>query len=181
MKITSGTKLGYIYLMPEDYSANWQSETNIYIFRESGVNIPFFRSNEMSDKLDEMEMVNKSFWLAKADNDIGFYYPSDRKGDYISGIELELPSTKFMKFIRDEVYRVFKINWLNKSFDLVLLDREKKVFSKDSVIYPLNEARDVFVIIAREEDDFNSIVALISSRNDIYPTDYLITPQFMVY
>lgn len=172
--------MGYIYLMPEDYSADWESKTNIYIFRNTGVNIPFSKDDELSNKLDEMQVMNKRFWSAKNDHDFFFKYPCDAKDGYLFGIELELPSTKFMKFIRDEVYRVYQINWQDKEFNLVLFDREKKIFSPNNKIYPFYEEGDVYVILAEEEKDFSSIVALIYSRNDIYPLEYLITPQFLV-
>ncbi|MFP4698549.1 MAG: hypothetical protein ACLFMO_07565 [Eubacteriales bacterium] len=172
--------MGYIYLITEDYSEQWESKTNIYIFKEKGVYIPLYKDNNILSRLDSLKIVDKIFWSALDDNDIFLQYHCDRKDNFISGIELKLPVTYFMKRVREQVYRIYQINWQNKNFNLVLLDREKKVFAQNSLVYPLTEEKDVFIIVSQEDHSASSITALISSNNDIYPLAYMLTPQFLV-
>ena len=61
------------------------------------------------------------------------------------------------------------------------LDLIDKVFSPDNIIYPLNSKRDAFIIVYMEPKYKVGLVkALITSRNDIYPIDYLKVPDFVI-
>ncbi|MFP4017580.1 MAG: hypothetical protein ACLFUI_11170, partial [Halanaerobiales bacterium] len=109
--------------------------------------------------------------------DFNLQWPCDSKEGYIKGIELEMRPSNLMAYIRQGVYKVYKLNWKGTEYHLIMIDRNRDVFSETSTIYPVNNNKDVFVIIV-EKGKYHKIGALISSREDLYPLDYLTTPQF---
>jgi hypothetical protein len=123
-------------------------------------------------------------------------YGNDIDDDgYIAGIELTLNHDRFIDLVRNEVFKVIRTEWRNREFHLITFDYADEVFKPENVIYKLTDEEDAFVIVQlvepeklgyqhTDENDQKRPVALfkgfISAREDIYPLEYLLKPQFLL-
>lgn len=185
MRITCDASggMGYIYLMPpKQQYFNSNNHLQKYL-EQKNVEIPMVRNNEILGRLDSLKIVNKTYKNAVYKySDIHMEYCNDMDNDgYIIGIELNLRKEKFIKLIVDKAYKIICGNWRDKEISVLTLDLIDKVFSTDNIIYPLNRKRDAFVIAYIEPKyKIGLVKALITSRNDIYPIDYLKVPEFII-
>ncbi len=175
--------MGYIYLMPPKQQY-YNSNNHLHKYLEQkNVEIPMARNNEILRRLDRLKISNKTYKNAVYKySDIHMEYCNDMDKDgYIIGIELNLRKEKFIELIANKAFRIFYGDWRGKVVSLLTLDLIDKVFSPDNIIYPLNSKRDAFIIVYMEPKYKVGLVkALITSRNDIYPIDYLKVPDFVI-
>lgn len=181
----SRAEMGYIYLQ--------QPKANNPIWNESNDNnIEEYlngRVSEISNIISDVDMlkslnrlsVSRETYLEDLEKQIfEEEYLNDKKDDYISGIELNLTREQFISNIRNKVYRIYKLDWLEKEFLFLTLDFQENVFEPNNIIYPANKNNDVFYVVAIE-DQTCYIKALLTSRSDVYNLEYLKTTRFILH
>lgn len=192
----NGCDMGYIYLKPpeddefDDYERS-KNEITKYI-GPNQINIPYITDEKYASSLNQMTIVATTF---KADHEIGYNteYGNDMDEEgYIIGIELTLDHERFIDLVKNQAFKVIRIEWRNREYHLVTFDYSENVFKPENVIYKLTDNEDAFVIVQLEEpeklgyyytdsEDRRPIAlfkALISARDDIYPLEYLLKPEF---
>ena len=111
---------------------------------------------------------------------------------YISGIELNLTAKEFINLIENQAFKIYRTEWKNREFHLVTFDHLENALNPENFIYKLNDKEDAFVIVKlekpeklgyqytseREKRPIALFKGLISARNDIYPLNYLMKPEF---
>lgn len=200
MKITcyygSYADMGYIYLQPSDFpTINLESENELaQHINIHQISIPYITDPNIASSLDKMTVAAHTF---ETDYENGYdtEYGNDMDDDgYITGIELTLQHERFIDLVKNQAYKVIRTEWRNTEFHLVTLDHWENVFQPSNVIYKMNNQEDAFVIVQLEEPEklgyhytdekdrqpIALFKALISSRNDIYPIDYLLKPEFVI-
>ncbi|OAB41575.1 hypothetical protein PMSD_00205 [Paenibacillus macquariensis subsp. defensor] len=113
----------------------------------------------------------------------------------ITGIELSLNHERFINLVKNQAFKLIQTTWRNKQFHLITFDHADNIFKPENIIYKLTEEEDAFVIVelvspeklrykySTEADHiftFASFKALISSRDDINPLEYLRKPKFIL-
>lgn len=186
MQITCDPKvgMGYIYLVPpEKHHILGNSSISRKYLPESNLRIPILDGTHLLGDLDRIKIATKTYEEALNDLEFDAEYRNDLNEEgYITGIELTLWKSKFIELIKQEAYKIYRINWRSKDFDLVTFDLEKKVISSNNVIYSLTENQDVYVILDIEPKyKIAHVKGLLSSREDIYPVTYLAEPNFILW
>lgn len=188
--------MGYIYLRPpavEKKDTETENELFKYL-KPDQINIPYTTDQQLASHLDQMVVAPNTF---KADYENGYdtEYGNDmdEKG-YITGIELILYHDRFIDLVKNQAIKVIRTEWRDREFHVITFDHADNVFNSENVIYKLTDEEDAFVIVQLEEpeklgytytniDDRHPIAlfkALISARDDIYPLEYLLKPQFLL-
>jgi uncharacterized protein YuzE len=185
MVVTCDTScdMGYIYIKtPQfDFNENCKSNVNQYI-KEINLVIPDKKSDIVSLLLNKLTLCDKTYSQALDDLDIDQEYCNDLdENGYLIGIELNLNQLDFMKLIETNSFRVYDIVWKDKDFYMLTFDSDDVVFDVDNIIYPLTKDNDTFVVVKiKSKYNIGLITGLITSRNDIYPIEYLTKQQFML-
>ncbi|NHN34679.1 hypothetical protein [Paenibacillus agricola] len=203
MKITcyygDHSDMGYISLKPvsenqfDEYE--WSKNEISQHMQPDQITIPYVIDEVVSPFLDRMTIAAHTFEEDYEEGyDTQFGNDIDEHG-YITGIELTLYHDRFIDLVKNQVFKVFKIEWRNREYHLVTFDYANEVFKKENVIYKLTDGEDAFVIVQlvepeqlgyqyTDENDQKRPVALfkglISARDDIYPLEYLLKPQFFI-
>lgn len=175
--------MGYIYLRPPYMHFDVNSKSNITEFyTEIKPIIPYEKSEDISSLLNRLTLSSKTYSKALDEGELGQEYCNDRdENGYLIGIELDLSELEFIKHIKANSYRVYEIAWRNKNFHMVTFDNRVTVFDIDNIIYPLTNDNDTFVVVKIESRyNIGLITAFITGREDLYPTEYLKKPQFML-
>ncbi|MET3548338.1 hypothetical protein ABID47_004968 [Paenibacillus favisporus] len=188
--------IGYVYLQPPfgkiPHPANCKLSQSIDI---SQIQIPFEKKPELGTYLDNMTMLPYSFRSGyhqeKFETEYGVDFDSS---GYITGYEIGLSPTKFIKHIESQSYRLYESFWRNQTYHIFLLDEYSSVFSKNNMICPMNRKEDVYLIIQfvepealgvtvypSEEKKITLIKALISAKPELYPLGYLLQPDFELF
>lgn len=185
--------MAYIYLKPftrdmlDDYELH-KSEITEHVTPDK-LTIPYYTDLEIVECLDKMTVKENTF-KDEANRSFDTEYGNDMDNDgYIIGIELNLTTEKFIDLIEERAYRVIDTRWRDKEFRIITFDHLEKVVNPTNIIYKLTDREDVFVIAElqpQSEKSDNSELpevlfkALISARDDIYPLDYLLNPEFIL-
>ncbi|NHN29626.1 hypothetical protein [Paenibacillus agricola] len=203
MKITcyysDHSDMGYILLKPrlEDQVDEFESSKNeiTHHLQPEQITIPYVTDEVVSPYLDLMTIAANTF---EEDYEVGYdtEYGNDMDDEgYISGIELTLYHDRFIDLVKNQVFKVIRTEWRNREFHLITFDYADEVFKPENVIYKLTDEEDAFVIVQliepktlgyqyTDENDQKRAVALfrglISARDDIYPLEYLLKPQFLL-
>lgn len=198
MRITCYDGMGYIYLKPpkEEFDSNKKNKNEITNHVNSDqLNIPYVTDTNIASYLDLMTIAAHTF---KSDHEKSYdtEYGNDMDGHgYITGIELTLYQERFIDLIKSQAFKVFRTEWRDKEFHVATFDHSENVFKSENVIYKLTDAEDAFVVVQFEDpknlgyhytndnDQRRPIAlfkALISARDDIYPIEYLLKPQFVM-
>ncbi|NTZ16340.1 hypothetical protein EXW96_16040 [Paenibacillus sp. JMULE4] len=196
----NGCDMGYIYLKPpeddefDDYERS-RNEISKYIDPDQ-INIPYVVDAQVASNLDQMVVAANTF---KVDYEKGYdtEYGNDMDEEgHIIGIELTLKHETFIELVKNQAFKVIRIEWRNREYHLVTFDYSENVFKPENVIYKLTDNEDAFVIVqlvkpeklgyqyTDEIDQKRPIAlfkALISARDDIYPLEYLLKPQFLLH
>lgn len=176
--------MGYIYLAPPKFNIDTDSQNHIEkALQKEQLIISHNETINLDDVLENMKRIAKSYKQAFKEGDIKeeFSIDFDRNG-YLMGIEMNLSKEDFISLIESQVFKVYTASWESQKFIMVTLDLPEKVFDAGNVIYPLSNNLDAFVIIDREKNLNNGAVkSLITVRDDIYPLDYLINPDFVLW
>lgn len=196
MRITcyygNGIDMGYIYLKPgadefDEYDLS-KNEINKHVNPDQII-IPFIKDANVASYLDQMTIAANTFV-----EDYEIHYDTEYGNDldeegYITGIELTLNHDRFIDLVNNQAFKVIQTEWRNKEFHVITFDHSENVFKSENVIYKLTDKEDAFVIVKLElpknlgfqyTEDIALFKAFISGRNDIYPLDYLLQPDFLL-
>ncbi|MFS0556894.1 hypothetical protein [Brevibacillus sp. 179-C9.3 HS] len=187
MIITCDAKcsMGYIYLQePSKEIIDYQREKDNKISRyvdPSLVHIPLVVDWNKGKLLHDMHSSTKTYKMAVGDEiDEEYHNDLDEQG-YMVGIELNLSKDELVHLLENQAFVVYQTKWRGLTYHLVTLDVDHKVFDSNNVIYPLNEKQDAFVIIEiTGEYQIGLVKALLTRRDDVYPVEYLLAPQFIL-
>ncbi|NRR23677.1 hypothetical protein [Brevibacillus sp. MS2.2] len=177
--------MGYIYLQqPDKEIIDYQKEKNNHISRyvdPSLLYIPLVVDFNRGKLLDDMRLSTKTYKKAVGDEiDEEYQNDLDKQG-YMTGIELNLTKDKLVHLLENKAFVVYRTEWKGQPYHLATLDMDHKVFDSSNVIYPLNEKQDAYLIIeVTGEYQLGLVKALLTRRNDIYPVEYLLDPQFIL-
>lgn len=195
IRITCTDEMGYIYLKPSDSSMPEPSRNTLqdHLTPEQ-IRIPCTESEQTAAILDRIPLSPNTF-----KREHGKSYETEYGNDmdehgYIIGIELTLPSERFIELVRQQTIQIVKTHWKNKTFRLVAFERMDNVLRPDNRMYRLTDAEDAFVIVYLEKpenlgyaapaNDSQLPIALfkafLSARDDIYPPEYLAKPEFIL-
>lgn len=177
--------MGYIYLQqPAKKIIDYQNEKDNKISScvdPSLLHIPLVVDFSRGKLLDDMRLSTRTYEKAVGDEiDEEYQNDLDEQG-YMTGIELNLSKDKLVHLLENKAFAVYRTEWKAQPYHLVTLDMDHKVFDSGNVIYPLNEKQDAFVIIeVMGEYQIGLVKALLTRRNDLYPVEYLLAPQFIL-
>lgn len=188
----SKTRMCYIYLQP--YIKN-KSVYDLYKVHLNNnglkkyvdlqtLKIPIFNSSMYQAALTQMKVCEKTYRDASIyAKDFGEEYQNDLdESGYMVGIELNLSKDNFLDLIGHSAFQIYKFNWLNKDFIILTLDKSENVFNLNNKIYPFTDKKDAFAIVHIENKyHIGLIKGIISAREDIYPTEYLCKPDFILW
>ncbi len=196
MRVTcdSTCHMGYIYLKPTD-SFRFEKSMDIiskYVHQDK-LHIPIMQDDKVSEDLKHLKVMNKIYQQAIEDGDFEEEYHNDADDEgYFVGIERTISKEKFINLIVQQAYCIYKVMYGNRNFVFLTLDDPLKVLSGTNVIYPLSNREDVFAVVDiriqkgfYEDEEFSYktgfVLGILSSRNDIYPIEYLSDPEFILY
>lgn len=175
--------MGYIYLQKptgklEVYLQPRENGLKAYMDLPT-IQIPVLADWEIGKKLEQMTCSPDTYSHALGENlDQEYCNDLDDHG-YICGVELTLRKEYFLDLIEQGAFTLFTTEWLGKSFRVVTLDRHEEVFAPTNLLYPCTHDLDVWLIVNRKEEyQIGLIKGLITSRDDLYPPDYLASPLF---
>lgn len=176
-------QMGYIYLMPpittSDYSLE-ESDIGYYYDLDS-LSIPRLKGVGFGQKLSQLRVSTKTYSEAVDKTFFCEYWNDLNEEGYMVGIELYLNEDQLLPLVANQAFMIYDTRWGNRDFRVVTLDAHLEVIRKSNVIYPLTPAKDAFVVLAIDpKSKVASVKALISSRDDLYPLDYLRKPHFML-
>ncbi|MGF7050697.1 hypothetical protein J2T13_005247 [Paenibacillus sp. DS2015] len=201
MRITcfygSSPGMGYIYLNPpavEQTVLESENELSKHIIPDQ-ISIQYITDTPLAPFLDNMTVATNNFNADYEKNyDTEYGNDMDEQG-YIIGIELTLDHEQFITLVKNHAFRIIQTEWRNKEFHLITFDHLVDVFKPENTIYRLTDEEDAFVIVqlvepeklgfhySDEKDQKRPIAlfkALISARDDIYPLEYLLKPEFIL-
>jgi hypothetical protein len=140
------------------------------------------KSEDIALLLNRLTLSSKTYSKALDEGELDQEYCNDRdENGYLIGIELDLSESKFISHIKANSYRIYETTWRNKNFRMVTFENKDTVFDINNIIYPLTNENDAFIVVKIESRyKIGIITALITCREDLYPTEYLIEPQFML-
>jgi hypothetical protein len=192
----SHSGMGYIYLKQPTYDNEITDSKNDLVnhITLNQISIPYINDISIATYLDKMRIATDTF---KADH--GERYNTEYGNDmdklgYITGIELTLHHDKFIDLVKNQAFKVIRTEWKDREFHLITFDHTENIFRSDNVIYKLTNEEDAFAIVQLVEAEelgikYSNIKdklpialykALISARDDIYPLEYLLKPEFVM-
>ena len=179
----NSAQMGYIYLMPsetvEEYTLE-KSEIGLFYDLDC-LSIPRIKWPGMGKWLNQMRVATKTYREA-LDKSFHCEYWNDLDNEgYMIGIELHLTEEILLPLVAHQAIKLYDINWRDRDYRLLTLDAYLNVIHRNNIIYPLTPEKDAFVILAIDpESQIAKVMALISDRDDLYPTEYLRKPLFML-
>lgn len=176
-------QMGYIYLMPNESIDEYTLENSDigFFYDTDSLSIPRIKWLGMGQILNKMRLAAKTYREA-VNNAFHCEYWNDLDNEgYMIGIELYLTEELFLPLVAHQAFKLYDVRWRNRDFRVLTLDAYHDVLNKNNVIYPLTHEKDAFVIVSIDPlSKVARIMALISARDDLYPTDYLQKPLFML-
>ncbi|MED1801999.1 hypothetical protein [Brevibacillus porteri] len=177
--------MGYIYLQPPNKKISEYHETKENSIANyvdlSSLHIPLLTDMCMEQLLETMRLSYQTYREAVG-TEVGEEYKNDLDDNgYIIGVELNLSKEKFIDLVANGAYKLYKTEWRSFPYHIATFDHQHKVFDSNNVIYPLSQRNDVFLIIEiTKQYNIGLVKALISRRDDLYPVDYFLSPQFIL-
>ncbi|MED4780948.1 hypothetical protein [Brevibacillus choshinensis] len=176
--------MGYIYLQPPskdkvDYHSKKDNSIAKYV-DISSITMPLEIDTHKGNLLNNMRLSHVTYKKAVG-NEFEDEYRNDLdKNGYIIGIELSLSKDRFVNLITNGAYKIIQTEWKGLHYHITTFDYDK-VFDSRNVIYPLSVTNDAYLIVEiTSKDKTGFIKALITARDDLYPIDYLLNPQFIL-
>lgn len=191
------SNMGYIYLTPpkDEFITEYSSGNEIsqYVNKEK-LYIPYVTNLDITASLIRMHVSEKTFR-----SDYGKAYDTEYGNDmdkrgYITGIELSLTKNRFVDLVSNQAFKAIRTEWNGQEFHLITFDHLENVLHSENIIYKLTDKEDAFVIvqlskaedlgirysIETEKQPIALFKGLLSAREDIYPLEYLIKPEFFM-
>lgn len=189
-----GCNMSYICLMPPTQGGEdkeYKSIASYLNLDKAEIEIPLIEGHDINGILDNMKLIKKTYKKAKRGlGGIGDEFENDiDENGYLKGIELSIEREKLIELFEERAFRIYRTSWKSRDYYLLTLDLPELVFDQTNVIYPLTNKSDVFIIVKVKKYRFGFfrrfkigyIKGLITTKNDIYPIDYLTKPQFVLY
>ncbi|NGZ75231.1 hypothetical protein [Saccharibacillus alkalitolerans] len=190
--------MGHIYLMPPTHRSTLEGLAGDILGHVPAerLHIPHIAepAEDPAPKLDRMKIAKLTY---KQDFCKGYdtLYGNDMdENGYITGIELNLTAKRMIELVNRQVFRVIDVRWKSRLFRLLTLDDSEKVFDERNILYRMSDREDVFVIAALSAHEIPDLsekarqdpvgipiirfLGLLSSRDDLYPPEYLLKPDF---
>lgn len=178
-------RIGYIYLQrPNPKFTIWDDIENKAIEDYlDGVKaeIPMVKKGkELVDRIRGMTICDKTY-LEDLDRQLfGEEYLNDKdRNGYIVGIELDLSKEELVRNIKEQIYKIYMIDWKHQNYILLTLSQEDKLFGKENIVYAANKNGDTYYIVSIV-DDTAYIRGIITRRLELYPIEYLKQPLFIL-
>jgi len=170
--------MGYIYLMPF-FNKRRKNEKKLLKNKKK---LELKNINAVEKRLYNMVVENMIYKKARGNLFMEEYINDLDEQGYLKGIELSLTKDRLFDMI--ENIKLYNINWNDDNFTLLLLDKEKIVFNKNNIIYPMTEKKDSFAIVSINEE-FNSektgyIKGYFTRRYDLYPENFLQELEYII-
>jgi hypothetical protein len=191
----SSCDMGFYYVKPpsnEQISYYEQKETKLTTYVDkSKIRVNKSFRDDLPIKLNKMALSRKTYKKALKDEEIDaeFFNEFDKKGN-LSGIELSLTKERLIYLVKNNAFNCYQFNWLplfahNKfqnEYKLYTLDVEDEVFNPENIIYPFSNEKDSFAIVkvVKRYSNVGVIMGIITLREDIYPTEYMLKPLFIL-
>lgn len=186
--------MSFIHLMsPTQYiiDEKYISISNYLQLDEAEIDIPLIEGYDLNGILNSMKLNRKTYKKAKRGlGGIGDEFENyvDESG-YLRWIEIIIEREKLIELFKERVFRIYRTSWNSRNYYLLTLDSFESVFDHTNVIYPLTNKLDPFIIVKVKKYRFGFfrrfkigyIKGLITTKNDIYPIDYLTKTQFVLY
>lgn len=191
------SNMGYIYLtLPKnEYNTEYSSRNEIsqYVNKEK-LYIPYVTDLDITTSLVRMHVSENTFRFDYGKGyDTEYGNDMDKRG-YITGIELSLTKNRFVDLVSNQAFKTIRTEWRGQEFHLITFDHLENVLYPENIIYKLNDKEDAFVIvqlsmaedlgirysIETEKQPIALFQGLLSAREDIYPLEYLIKPEFFL-
>ncbi|MCL6605301.1 MAG: hypothetical protein K6T94_20765 [Paenibacillus sp.] len=189
------SSMGYIYLTPPktEYNDAHLNELTQSVSEEK-IYIPYVTDLDITPALIQMPISENTF---REDSGKGYdtEYGNDMNNlGYITGIELSLRKNRFVDLVSNQAFKAIRTEWRGQEFHLITLDHLDNVLHPENILYKLTDKEDAFIIVqlSKAEDlgirysnnsDLQPIAVfkgLLSSREDIYPLEYLLKPDFFM-
>jgi hypothetical protein len=186
IKITCESRfgIGYIYLKNPNYTNSICNAVSKEIEKHlDGVKpeIPVERGNKAIEARVKGLGINDKTYLEELDGEIieEEYLNDKDKDGYIFGIELHISKDQLMQNIKEQVYKIYMIDYQQQENMLLTLSDEDKVFDKNNILYAANGNKDTYYIVSVLENTVY-IRGLLTRRLDLYQVDYLKEPYFIL-
>lgn len=183
----SEVSMGYIYLQPpnhrsvEEYEKMENKLLNYVVPHKLIINQKV--DNRIEELLNQMRQSTKTYSKALDEEEIDQEYCNDLdKDSHLIGIEFGFTKEKLISLVNSDSFNSYFIKWKGTDFRLYTLDIADEVFNSNNVIYPLTKEMDSYLIVKIEgRYSVGIIKGLITSREDKYPTDYMLKPLFILH
>jgi hypothetical protein len=183
----SFVNMGYIYLQPPTYSSveEYEKMENKLLNYVDPQKIIIHQKVDKSvaELLNQMKQATNTYSEALHEEiDPEFCNDLDNES-HIKGIELVFTKDKLISLVNNNSFNSYFIKWKGTDFRLYTLDTENEVFNSNNVIYPLTKEMDSYLVVKVEKrySNVGIIKALITNREDKYPTDYMLKPLFILH
>jgi hypothetical protein len=189
--------MGHIYLKPPVFEHKvTESENDLFKHvNPDQVIIPYITNIPLAPFLDKITVSTNTY-----NDDLGKVFDIEYGNDmdeygYFTGIELTLDHNRFIDLVKNQAFKVMRTQWRNMQFHLITLDHADNIFKPENIIYKLTDEEDFFVIVKLVEPENLGYLynidadqhvpiaifkALISARDDLYPLEYLLKPEFVL-
>lgn len=188
--------MGYIYLKPhEEPHAAKPDHNNLkdHITTDK-IKIPYTSDERLEVFLNQMSLSISSFRTEQGKSYETEYGNDMDEHGYLTGIELNLSSERFIDLVSQQTIQIIKTSWREKALHLIAFDQMESVLQPYNHIYKLTDAEDTYVIVYLEKPENLGIVtfddkpqlpialfkAFLTTRDDIYPLEYLLKPDFVM-
>ncbi|MGO4888004.1 hypothetical protein ACJ2A9_09620 [Anaerobacillus sp. MEB173] len=179
--------MGFYYVKPPTdsrihYHEQKDNKLTNYVDKSKVKVLKSFR-NDVTIKLNKLVLSTKTYKKALEDEEIDaeFFNELDENGN-LSGIELCLKKERLIYLVENNAFNCYLFNWKGKEYKLHTMDIEEEVFNSKNIIYPFSEEKDSFAIVkvVKRYSNVGIIMGIITLREDVYPTDYMVKPLFIL-
>jgi uncharacterized protein YuzE len=184
----SFVNMGYIYLQPPTQSRveEYEKMGNKLLKYVDPQKIIIHQKvdNSVEELLNQMKQSKKTYSEALDEEEIDPEFCNDFDNDsHVKGIEFVFTKEKLISLVNSNSFNSYFIKLNGTDFRLYTLDTEAEAFNSNNVIYPLTKEMDSYLIVKVEKRSSNVgiIKGLMTSREDKYPTDYMLKPLFILH
>ncbi len=137
-------------------------------------------NREIEEKIMRLGVSDKSYLEELADEIFYEEYLNDKYGNgYIIGMELTISKEELIENVKEQVYKIYMIDYQQREYVLLTLERKDKVFDRNNILYAANGNKDTYYIVS-VIDDTAYIRGILTRRVDLYPIDYLKEVHFIL-
>jgi uncharacterized protein YuzE len=179
--------MGYIYLQPPTHRSlevYEEMDKKLLNYVDPKKIIIHQKVENRIEELNQMKQSTKTYSKALDEGEIDQEFCNDLdKDSHIIGIELAFTKEKLISLVNSNSFNSYLIKWNENDYRFYTLDYEDEFFNCNNVIYPLTKEMDSYLVVKVEKrySNVGIIKALITNREDKYPTDYMLKPLFILH